>query len=308
MGLSSKKTKTTPIVSDWMMPTLTSQVGRIEAFAGKDPQQFVAPASELQTKAFGDAANLGGWQPVFSQARSIAGDAAAQGPSSATAYRANTHSIFDDGGIQRYIDPATQNTIDPALRAFDHDRDKRFGRMQADAARNGAFGGSRYGVAQGTFDAESALGRAAMEAEMRRIAYAQGLDTAQQDADRRQQTDMFNAGQETQVSQTNAGLQEQRMLRALQAAGLLGDIGNNLGAHQRDDIALTSELGGIQRGIASENLNAEPAQLQLLANLIGGIPVQTYAGSKTKQSGMGYVWDNLIKAADTAASAYSAFK
>jgi len=306
MGLSSKKTKTTPIVSDWMKPKLEDLSGRIAGYAGSAPDHYVAPASALQSRAFDGADELGSWRPYASEAFGLARDAAARGPATAQATLAGRRSILDDGGVRKYMDPAVQSYIDPALAAYDADEGRRHARLQADAARKQAFGGSRYGVALGDFMAESGRGRAGLEAEYRRAAYEQALQTALAETDRFQTVDLTNAGLETDVSKANASLKEQAEQRYQQAIGLLGDLANSYGANDRADLGLMAELGAVQRGIDQDTRNALPAQLQMLGNLYGAIPQGAYLGQKTKNSGMGYVWDTLIDGARAAASVASA--
>lgn len=75
------------------------------------------------------------------------------------------------------------------------------------------------------------------------------------------QVGMFNTGQTNQQSQFNAGLQNDQLARALQAAGMQGDIANSLGANQRADTALTGTLGDMQHSIDQAYASALPTQL-----------------------------------------------
>jgi hypothetical protein len=417
MGLSSKKTKTTPIVSSWMDPKLTGYAGKVDDFLSKDPTQFVAPASPLQQQAFSAAQNLGSWKPYAQQAADLADgfaskpatsisaigydapqigalspvsvarlgpaptfDAASVGPvMNADAYLTDFHSILDDGGIQKYLDPALQSYVNTTLADYDENAGRQRAAVQAQAAGNGAFGGSRYGLQLGQFDADTARGRASAEGDLRRTAYDQALQTALAETGRHSQIDLSNNALRTQVSGqnsaatnaraqiqaqleqearaahanmlgqyglqqgqfeqqaistdaenrmraalaqlgidadaarfgaearnsaavTNAQLQEQYYQRALQAAGLLGDLSSNVGANDRADLGLTSDLGGIQHGITSEYLNAFPTQLQIAGNLFHAIPPEAYIGTKTKSSG-GALGQILGSAAQAAASA-----
>ena len=396
MGLSSKKTKTTPIVSSWMEPKLTGFAGKVDDFVNQDPKQFVAPASPLQAQAFSAAQNLGGWKPYAQQAASLANDFASRpapsvsatgynapqfgavpsaaaarlgaaptfdavqlggpalaqpvtlGPvSNAQAFMTEFHSLLDDGGIQKYMDPALQSYVNSTLADYDANAGRQRAAVQAQAAGSGAFGGSRYGLQLGQFDADTARGRASTEGDLRRSAFEQGANLALADAARRAQIEMQNnqlrtnvSGQNAQAENernitqgqfdlnrfladqqarnqfglaqgnleqearsanmgmlgqyglqqaqleqqasladadnrmraalaqlgidadaarfgaeaqnnanlTNAQLQEQHYQRALQAAGLLGDLSTAYGANDRADLGLASDLGGIQRG------------------------------------------------------------
>src|ERR1043165_3450293 len=64
----------------------------------------------------------------------------------------------------------------------------------------------------------------------------------------------FGAEAQNSAGVTNAQLQEQYYQRALQAAGLLGALSTAYGANDRADLGVTSDLGGVERGITSDYL------------------------------------------------------
>lgn len=98
MGLSSSKTKTstnqttTPTVTEPYKTEFANYTNQIGDFLAMDPTQFVAPPSELQTQAFSDAQNLGGWQTYLNQAANYANQYASQPTThvTATGYQAPT--------------------------------------------------------------------------------------------------------------------------------------------------------------------------------------------------------------------------
>ncbi len=310
MGLSSSSStsKQVPHVSDWMKPTLRGYGADLDNFLNMNPEQFVAPEAPLQTKAFGDVQNLGGWKTTNDQAAAMAGAAGNQGAAQGQAYDSDFSSVLDNGGIQRFIDPQTQSYIDPILSAYDANTGRQRAAMMSQGAKAGAFGGSRFGVAQGDFEAEAGRGRALQLTDLMRGAWDRASGTATSEAGREQQNRQFNAGNQTQASFNNANLQEQSYLRNLQAAGLLGDLSNSYAGNERGDVALTGDLGAQQRGIASEYANALPTQLQIGANLLRAIPEGSYIGSKTKQTsnpGLGGILGSLGSMASSAAVAFS---
>lgn len=325
----------------------------------------------------------------------------------AEAFLAQYQGILDNGGIQKYLDPALESYINPALQAFDLNAGRQRAQMEAQAAGNRAFGGSRYGVQAGEFDANTALGRTTTEADLRRNAYQQAVAQALQEAANRSQVGMFNAGQQTQVSGQNAaannaramalaeleqqsraananmqgqygltqaqlaqqaaannqnmlgqfGLQQGQFgqqanlanadaqqqfalqqaamqaaasqfgagatntanlsnqqaaqndyLRQLQAAGLIGDLGAQYGGQERQDLALTGDLGAQQYAINQAMAQAPLTQLQATGQLYGVLPypqlvgqtINTSGTSTSKQSGG--LLGSLLGAAATAAS------
>ena len=363
------KSKTKPIVTDPMKGNLFGPDGlsqSIAAFGKTDPTQYVAPASALQQQAFGSVGNLGAGQAAQTSALDMAKAAGALPPPTATATNANAFtyntpqlgnaslagqtnigpaahsgyaSILDNGGVSKYMDPEIQALVDATMSSYDAQTGRQRAAMEAGAAGSGAFGGSRYGIQAGQFDAESGRNRALTEAELRAKAYsdalgAAGMDTgfrqqtnlantgadnafkqaqaelsqqvalanagfkndfalqqaqmkmqaAKDAAAAQQQTSMFNAGQATDVSKTNAQLAQAQAAQALAAAGLVSNIGTAQDTGARADLGLTAALGEQQRGITSEQLNAVPTQLQMMAQLYGAIPPSAYIGSKSSST------------------------
>ena len=91
-------------------------------------------------------------------------------------------------------------------------------------------------------------------------------------------------------------------MRQLQAAGLLGELGNSFGNNTRADIGLASELGDRQQQQQIRQQMAEYERLALLQSLLGGIPIDAFTGrtqtltgtntgnSTTSRSGFSFGW------------------
>lgn len=232
---SKSKSKTTPIVNEPMNSNLFGTGGfsdKISNFMEMDPTQFVAPASPLQTQAFASAANLGQGQAAQTaaldkiataapavatpsqaftyDAPSIGGPATAGsqniGPASqASATLAGTRSILDDGGIQKYMDPALDAYIRSTMAEYDDQMGRSRAAMEAAAGGSGAFGGSRYGIQSAQFDSDSDRKRALTQGDLMSQAYRDALGAAGMDAGFRQSTDINNANALSSMSQFNAG-------------------------------------------------------------------------------------------------------
>lgn len=390
-SLSSKtKTKTTPTVTEPMNSALFGSEGltnKITDFVNTDPSQYVAPTSDLQTTAFQNAKNLGGWQTGLADAATAAKAAGAlpAGAASTTTYDApalaqaamaggvnidavknaeaslsNYHSILDNGGPQRYMDPAIDAYVKAAMANFDQSYGENKAAMQADAAKTRAFGGSRYGVAEAEYANQGVLDRASLDASLRAKAYAEALQAAGADASLATSTDATNAGLKTNVSMANAGaantratnqasLTQQRSLadqaaknsfaiqqaqmeaasraanasatnqtsmfnvqqqeaaaqRALQAAGVQGQIANSQAGNAATDAALQGQLGEMQRAIAVAQANALPTQLGIASSLYGQIAPQAYIGQNSVTKSSPGILPMIMNAASQAAAAYA---
>ncbi len=195
-------------------------------------------AQGYQAPALGSAQTYAGarvGQPIGAFSQSYAPQPVARtqiGPAQ-TAAAADATAASGADYMSRYQNPFTQQVVDTTLAGYDRSAAETRARMAAQAARAGAFGGSRYGIAEGQFAADTALGRAATEAQLR----SQGFDTAaglgQQDAANAQGASQFNAGNRTNMNLANSAAANQAA--ALQAQ--LDQAGGLFNATQATDAA-----------------------------------------------------------------------
>ena len=197
-------------------------------------RQFVAGEDPLQTQAINLAtAGIGGFQPFLTSAQQAitqAGqDVAGLGQFMGTG--AGTGA----GSIAAFTSPFQQQVIDESLRQFDRSRQAGLQQIADQASQFGAFGGGRQGALEGQFLADSALGRAGLEAQLR----AQGFADA---AARRGQA----FSQQQQLANQRAGLaQNQFALSNFQQAGRASDVAN------------LGQLGAFRQGITQAQLQAD---------------------------------------------------
>ena len=71
------------------------------------------------------------------------------------------------GSIADFTSPFQQQVIDESLRQFDESRQGGLQNISDMAVAQGAFGGGRQGALEGQFMADTALGRAGLEAQLR---------------------------------------------------------------------------------------------------------------------------------------------
>lgn len=163
--------------------------------------------------------------------------------------------------MDRYRNPFDQQVIDATLAAYDRQAAEQRARMAAQAARGKAFGGSRYGIAEGQFAAESGLGRASTEAQLRAQGFDRAASLGADDANRRLQANLFNAGNETNVGLANADAARQRALAQAQ----LDQSSSQYDEEGRRRAAEFGTAAGNQASIANaqQALQAQLAQAQL---------------------------------------------
>lgn len=219
---------------------------------------------------------------------------------------------------QQFYNPYQNAVINTSLANYDNTARQALAGMQADAARNNAFGGSRYGIREGQTVADSLLGRATLDANLRQQGWNNALGTALQMGTQNQNTElsrgiaqgnisaqiaMANANAANQAAQAQAQLQQQASLANQQAAqqqqaqnlAALGLVGNTANAYanntqqanagDRADLALIADLGAQQRAIELQQANALPSLLQTQGALMGAIPAQTFTGQTVDVTG-----------------------
>ena len=212
-------------------------------------RQFVAGEDPLQTQAINLATQgIGGFQPFLTSAQ-----------------QAITQAGQDVGGLQQFMgtgagtgagsiaafqSPFQQQVIDESLRQFDLSRQGGLQQISDSALQFGAFGGGRQGALEGQFMADTALGRAGIEAQLR----AQGFADA---AARRGQA----FGQQQALANQRAGL-------ANQQAGLAQNqfaLSNFQQAGRAADVANLGQLGAFRQGLDQSQLAADQQAAQTAA-------------------------------------------
>jgi len=202
-------------------------------------RQFVAGEDPLQTQAINLATQgIGSFQPFLTSAQ-----------------QAITQAGQDVGGLQQFMgsgagtgagsiadftSPFQQQVIDESLRQFEESRKAGLQNISDLAYQSGAFGGGRQGALEGQFMADTALGRAGLEAQLR----AQGFADA---AARR--SGAFT--QQQALAAARAGLgQNQFALSNFQRQNTAGDVAN------------LGQLGAFRQGLEQSRLQADQQAAQ----------------------------------------------
>ena len=219
-------------------------------------RQFVAGEDPLQTQAISLATQgIGGFQPFLTSAQ----QAITQGGQtlgqvgqdiSGLGQFMGTGAGTGAGSIAAFTSPFQQQVIDESLRQFDLSRQGGLQQIADQAIASGAFGGGRHGALEGQFRADTALGRAGIEAQLR----AQGFADA---AARRGQA----FGQQQALANQRAGL-------ANQQAGLAQNqfaLSNFQQAGRAADVANLGQLGAFRQGLDQSQLAADQQAAQTAA-------------------------------------------
>lgn len=248
-GGGGTTTTVTSNIPDWLQDPTKRMVARGEALTGPDAQfqqyqgQRVADFTPMQQQAFGSVANMGTpgafgtAADSLSGAQGMANAAALQGASyapgqfQAFGYDASQinpndpnsrfsaaqmdaagpvgYSLFDSNAAAQYMSPYQQAVTDAAKRTAAQEGQIGLNTLAANAARNGAFGGSRFGLEQARAVNDLGTRLSDIQVQGSQAAYDRAMQQFNADQGRRQAADQFNAGNQQQANLTNAQLRQQ---------------------------------------------------------------------------------------------------
>ena len=214
----------------------------------------VAAQDPLQQQAYQQAAGLGSFEPFLAQAGAEATGA---------------QQFVGPQAYQQFMSPYQQEVIDTSLAALQRERDVARQQIGTQAAQLGAFGGGRQAVQEGVFDAETAMGKAQLEGQLR----AQAFQNAQQQA-----AQAF--GQQQALSTQQQGLAQLAPQLAQQEITALQQLGTG---QQAQSQAILDAQAQAAREKAFEEQQRLGFVGQQLTGLIGGYPAQQTYQTTTQQ-------------------------
>lgn len=255
-------TQTTTTIPEYARPTVERMMGRAEALSNTPYQAYggqrVAEFTPLQQKSFESAANLGPAGQI-GQGTQFAGVSGLQGLGAGQQYAQQATS---PGSMQAYMSPYMNLALEPQMREAAR-RSAMEGQMQqAQAVQRGAFGGSR----QGLIEAERQRNLGQQQADI----YGRGMQTAFEQARQAQQ---FGAD----LGLRGAGL-------GMQAAGALGQLGQQQFGQEQGAMQAQSAAGAQQQALNQQKLTQayqdflgqrghEQQQLSFLSDILRGTPL-----------------------------------
>lgn len=217
---TQQKTVTTPDVPQWVQDSTSTLNGSLNNWMGKDPSSLIAKTNATQQAGY-DLANsidVGGLYSGINP----------------TAHKVEASSLLDN--LDAYKNPYLNDVVSTTLGDYDVNAGKTRAMQAAQAAQGGAFRGSRYALREANTEGELARGRAATEAGLRSTAFDKATSLSGQDADRRQQAGMFNAGQMSQADQLALQLAQAKQSGATTQSQLLAALGGQQQAQQQTEI------------------------------------------------------------------------
>ena len=197
-------------------------------------QDYVTQADQMNTLAQGIATGpVAGTQALSDAAGTVglAAGAASAGQNAATPFLQQAQQFAGPQGFQQFMSPYQQQVVDATLAQYDQDAAEAAAQFGASAGR--AYGGGRFGVAEGQLAADTANQRALLQANLLNQGFMQSQGLANQAVQNQinmGQTALGNALQNVGLFGQTAGMQgalsgQQQGLQAAQLANLTG-VGN----------------------------------------------------------------------------------
>lgn len=319
MGFSSNTTKTSQTnnstTSGTTTPNLPSYVaGPMENYYGQvgglisqnwsNPNFLATPTNGLLQAANTNAMNLPTGQNELGASNALAlaaGTSKAPTIGDVTKVAASASAPISSGqavasslleGLENYYNPYQQQVVDTTLAGADLESAKQQAALRAQAARGGAFGGSRDSIAQTQLTASQERQRAKIEADLRAAGFDKATAMSLSDAQMRTQVSQSNAANANaaaiasqQIAAENARqdaaaantralqqalLESGGLDRMLSAGGLLS---NNAGAAStiaNNNVATQAELGQSLWNIDQFNNASGVAGLGAIQGLLSG--------------------------------------
>jgi len=267
MCSSSEPQPTQQVVSStevpaYARPYVERMLGKSEALSQTPYQAYggerLAGFTPMQQQAFQNVANL---QPArqLGTATQMSGIAGLQGLGAGQQY---AQQATDPRAMQAYMSPYAQLALEPQMREAGRRSAMEGQQMMGQAARAGAFGGSRFGL----MEAERQRNLGQLQSDI----YGKGMQTA------------FEQARQAQQFGADLGLRGAGM--GLQAAGQLGQLGQTQFGQQKDVIQGLLSAGGQQQGLEQQRLGQAYQdflnqrqypyqQLAFMSDMLRGLPL-----------------------------------
>ena len=197
-------------------------------------QDYVTQADQMNTLAQGIATGpVAGTQALADAAGTVADAdlAATAGQNAATPFLQQAQQFAGPQGFQQFMSPYQEQVINATMAQFDQDAAE--AAAQFGSSAGSAYGGGRFGVAEGQLAADTANQRALLQAQLLNQGFMQSQGLANQAVQNQinmGQTALGNALQNVGLFGQTAGMQgalsgQQQGLQAAQLANLTG-VGN----------------------------------------------------------------------------------
>jgi hypothetical protein len=215
----------TPINPAWVTQPLQNLTGQIENLNNTPATSYVAPQGPLQLQANDQGSKtLTSTNPNYTGAASLISGNSSVNPSD----------------INTFMSPFTSDVVNTTNKLFDQNSGVQNAALEGQGAASGAFGGSRFGVAQGVLGGQQDLARGTLDANLENTGFQNAVQSALANK---------TLGETAGVNSTN--------------------LGNSETASNIANTAELANLGGAQQQTAQATATAPISLAQSIAQLLG---------------------------------------
>jgi hypothetical protein len=249
-GSQDTQTQQTTQLPPWVNDASQQNYAFAQQVAARPLQQYqgqmVPDVSQQLQQSWNTAATAGNaGLPQINAA--TAGFAGALGQTPSTV----TPQTLSSANLQPYMNPYTQNVINATLPIMQQQLGVTLGQNAGNAVNQGAFGGSRFGVQQGTAQAQGALNMAQMAQQLNQANYQQAQTGAEYDITN------------NQAAQTaNQAAQQAKINSDIAASSGLNQVAQTAGQQAQNAFTMQNTAGTQQMSTAQDQINAQMAKFQ----------------------------------------------
>ena len=271
----ARATKIDPLYQAPAAQNVLAQQGlqRAATAAGLGDVTFGGPGGTIS--AVQPGTGVAAFEPFLAESQRLAGVDPATGQVTTAGMEA---------ALQPFMSPFQQQVIDATTAAFENRRAQERLNIADQAIAAGAFGGARQGVQEGVFDAQTSLGIAALEADLRQqgLAAADAARTAESGIQMQRATEVpgLRTQQLTSLQQLGAGQQaleqQQSAILEAQARERIFDPQQRMGAFAQSFAPLVQGIG--PQSVFRTDVQPPPNPLDTIigvggvgAGLLGGL-------------------------------------
>ena len=254
---------TTPNVPDWIQQPAQQIAGGVSGVLNQGAGAFTPQITQGQQSVW-DKGAAGFGMPDFGESNDLL-----RGGQDITAGNVQGESLLS--GLENYYNPYKEQILNPVLSDYDVQSGQTRAAQAADAARNAAFRGSRYGIQEGETEGQLARGRAATEGGLLKSLFETSTGLSSQDAARRQQAAEQNQQAQLQAAQAN---QSAELQRARELAANAATASESL----RGGVKLQADLAAQEAEARNRQAQYPLEFLQQAGGLLQGINPGQYIG------------------------------
>ena len=292
-GSQQQQTQSTTQLPPWINDAAQQNYAFSQNVAARPLQQYqgqmtpdLSPQLQQSWNTAATAGNAG--LPQLNTATAGFAGALGQTPMNVTAGQVG------DTNLQKYMDPYTQSVINSSLPIMQQQLGQSLAANAGTAAQTGAFGGSRFGVQQGTAQAQGALGMANMAAGLNQANFTQAQAAATGDINRT-----------LTAQQGNQQAQQAKINSDIQAASGLNQTAQQAEQQVQNAFGMQNAAGTQQMSTAQDQINAQmqkfqqanaypTTQLGILQSALGMTPYgQSTTGTSDTQTQTSTDWGAL---------------